>query len=160
MATRRTASVRRDRVLAAIEIPALGIWLGALVGFAFISAPAAFRIIAPLDVARFSTLIAETLGRLTRWGEVLGGLAFVVILLRSSAAADRTLDAIRALLVAGAVAVAYYHQRVIVQQMRAIPDVTSPAFHALHARSTQVYGLAVLLVLTALVLAAWRGNDA
>src|SRR5579875_1809188 len=117
MATRRTASVRRDRVLAAIEIPALGIWLGALLGFAFVSAPLAFGIIAPLDVARFSTLIAETLGRLTRWSEVLGAIAFVVIVLRAAGAADRVLDAVRALAVALAVAVAYYHQRVIVQQM-------------------------------------------
>ena len=40
---RRANRTRLDRVLAAIEIPAIGLWLGALCGFAFIFAPAAFR---------------------------------------------------------------------------------------------------------------------
>ncbi len=72
---RRDASGPRDRVLAAIEITALGIWLGALLGFAFVAAPLAFRLIAPLDVGRFAALTAGQLAVLTKWGYTLGGIA-------------------------------------------------------------------------------------
>jgi len=81
---RNTPSGLRDRVLAAIEIPVLGIWLGALVGFAFVSAPLAFRIVAPLDVARFAALTAQTIATLTVWGYVLGGIAIVAAILARS----------------------------------------------------------------------------
>ena len=40
---RRAYRTRLDRILAAVEIPAIGLWLGALCGFAFIFAPAAFH---------------------------------------------------------------------------------------------------------------------
>ena len=62
---RELPSGRRDRVLAAIEIPALGVWLGALAGFAFVSAPLAFKIVAPLDIGRFAALTAESIAALT-----------------------------------------------------------------------------------------------
>ncbi len=157
---RRDASPLRDRVLAAVEITALGVWLGALIGFAFVSAPLAFHLIAPLDVARFAALTAGQLAVLTKWGYALGGVALLVALLRSASAGDRTWDIARAALVALALALSTYHQRVIVQAMQITPDVTSPAYHALHARSTQVYGAVVLLGLIALVLAAARRADA
>ncbi|MDB5073694.1 MAG: hypothetical protein JWM87_4805, partial [Candidatus Eremiobacteraeota bacterium] len=38
-------------------------------------------------------------------------------------------------------------------------DVRSPEYHALHQRSTQVYGGVVLLVFVALVAAAARRDD-
>lgn len=142
----RDRSGPRDRVLAAIEIPALGIWLGALTGFAFVTAPLAFRLIAPLDVVRFAALVAGTLAVLTKWSYVLGGLACAVALVRGAY--------VRAALVALAVAAAYFHQHVIVQRMLAIPDLASPAYRALHQRSTEVFGAVVLLALVALVLAA------
>ena len=156
MVMRSDASGRRDRVLAAIEIPALGIWLGALVGFAFISAPLAFRLVAPLDVARFAGLIAGTVADLTVWGYVLGGIAILVALVRASFAGDRVWDAARIVLVAIALVLTFYHQHAVVPAMLAVPDFTSPAYHALHARSTQIYGAALLCVLAALVLAASR----
>ncbi len=142
----RNASRLRDRVLAAIELPALGIWLGALAGFAFVAAPVTFRLIAPVDVTRFSTVIAQQLGILTTWGYVLGGIALVAELLRPAPA--------RAILVALAIALAFYHEHVIVQAMLGIADVTSPAYHALHSRSTQIYGGVVVLLLIATVWAA------
>ncbi|MEA2664059.1 MAG: hypothetical protein QOI11_1003 [Candidatus Eremiobacteraeota bacterium] len=157
---RRDASRSRDRVLAAIEVPALGIWLGALTGFAFVSAPLAFHLIAPLDVGRFAALVAGQLAVLTKWGYALGGIALIVALLRAVRAGDRTWDIARAAIVAVALALSTYHQRVIVQAMQVTPDLTSPAYHALHARSTQVYGAVVLLGLIALVLAAARRDDA
>ena len=157
---RRDASGPRDRVLAALEITALGIWLGALLGFAFVAAPLAFRLIAPLDVGRFAALTAGQLAVLTKWGYTLGGIALIVALLRAVRAGDRTWDLARAALVALALVVSTYHQRVIVQAMLAATDLGSPAYHELHARSTQVYGAVVLLALIALVLAAARRDDA
>jgi Domain of unknown function (DUF4149) len=156
---RSYASGRRDRVLAAIEIPALGIWLGALVGFAFVFAPLAFRIVAPLDVARFAVLIAASIGQLTVWGYVLGGIALIVAIARAASAGDRTWDVIRVVLVAIALALATFEERVIVPAMQRITDVQSAQYHAMHARSSQVYGGVVLLVLIALILAATRRDE-
>ncbi len=152
-------SGRRDRVLAALEIPALGLWCGALLGFAFVSAPLAFRIVAPLDVARFAALTAASIGTLTVWGYVLGALAVVVALIRSAAAADRTWDFARAALVLIALGLATYEERAIVPAMEATTDVRSPEYRALHARSSAVYGGVTLLALIAVVLAASRRDD-
>lgn len=156
---RNTRSGLRDRVLAAIEIPALGVWLGALAGFAFVSAPLAFRIVAPLDVARFAALTAQSLAALTLWGYVLGAVAIAAALVRAFAAADRTWDLARAALAVVALALATYEQRAIVPAMTATADVRSPEYQALHRRSTQVYGGVVLLVLASLVLAAGRREE-
>lgn len=156
---RSSPSGQRDRVLAAIEIPALGVWLGALAAFAFAVAPLAFRIVAPLDPGRFAALIAQTIGTLTLWGYVLGGIALVVTVLRSIPASDRRWDLARAALVVVALALATYQQRAIVPAMAAVADVTSAEYRALHARSTRVYGGVALAVLAALVLAAARRDD-
>ncbi|HEY0614449.1 MAG TPA: DUF4149 domain-containing protein [Candidatus Elarobacter sp.] len=156
---RELPSGRRDRVLAAIEIPALGIWLGALAGFAFAVAPLAFRIVAPLDVSRFAALTSQIIGVLTVWGYVLGGVALVVALFRSAGAADRTWDFARAGLVVIALALATYQQRAIVPAMAATSDVRSAEYRALHDRSTRVYGGVVLAVLGALIIAAARRPD-
>jgi hypothetical protein len=156
---RKPPSGQRDRVLAAIEIPALGVWLGALVGFAFVSAPLAFRIVAPLDVGRFAVLTAQTLGSLTLWGYALGGIAIVVVLLRSAGAGDRTWDFGRAVLLALALGLAAYQQQSIVPAMVSATDVRSEEYRALHQRSTQVYGVVVVLVFAALILAAVRRDD-
>jgi len=156
---RSNASGRRDRVLAAIEIPALGIWLGALIGFAFLSAPLAFRIVGSLDLARFATLIASNIGELTIMGYILGGIALVVAFLRARFAGDRGWDAVRILLIVFALGLATFEQRAIVPAMERITDVTSVRYHALHQRSSQVYGAVVLLDLAALVLAALRRED-
>jgi hypothetical protein len=156
---RTNPSGRRDRVLAAIELPALGVWLGALAGFAFIFAPLAFRIVAPLDAARFAALTARTIGELTSWGYVLGALAIVAGLVRSAAAGDRRWDFARVVLVALALGLATYQQRAIVPRMTATADVHGAEYHALHGRSTVVYGGVVLLVLAALVLGAARRDE-
>jgi hypothetical protein len=152
-------SGRRDRVLAAIEIPALGIWLGALAGFAFVSAPLAFRIVAPLDIARFATLTASTLVVLTSWGYVLGAIALAATLLRAATAGDRTADLARAALIVIALAFATYEQRAVVPQMQASTDVRSAEYHALHQRSTFIYGCVAIAVFGALVLAAVRRDE-
>ena len=147
---------RVDRILAAIEIPALGLWLGALCGFAFIFAPIAFRIVAPTDVGRFAALTSAILAALAVMGYVCGGLAIVMALWRSLEAGDRIFDFVRALLVAIALALVWFQSRAIVPAMAAMSDVGSPQYHALHNRSTIVYGGVVLLGLIAIVMAAAR----
>jgi hypothetical protein len=147
---------RVDRILAAIEIPALGLWLGALCGFAFIFAPIAFRIVAPVDVERFAALTSEILAALAVLGYVCGGLAILMALWRSREAGDRIFDFVRALLIVLALALVWYQSRAIVPAMGAIRDLASPQYHALHNRSTVVYGGVVLLGLAAIVMAAAR----
>ncbi len=156
---RKPPSGQRDRVLAAVEIPALGVWLGALVGFAFVSAPLAFRIVAPVDLARFAALTGQTLGTLTLWGYVLGGIAIVAVLIRSAGAGDRTWDFGRAVLLGLALGLATYEQQAIVPAMTASTDVRGEEYRALHQRSTQIYGAVVVLVFAALILAAVRRDD-
>jgi hypothetical protein len=70
---RRTDRTRLDRVLAAIEIPALGLWVGALCGFAFIFAPAAFHIVS--DLTQFAALTSANLRALAFVGYACGGIA-------------------------------------------------------------------------------------
>jgi hypothetical protein len=132
---RNIPSGRRDRVLAAIEIPALGIWLGALAGFAFVSAPQAFRIVGSSDIGRFAALTAGSIATLTIWGYVLGAIAIVVTLIRSASAGDRVWDFSRAALIVIALALATYEQRAIVPAMTAISDVRGAEYRDLHARS-------------------------
>jgi hypothetical protein len=156
---RSPPSGRLDRVLAAVEIPALGVWLGALAAFAFAVAPLAFRIVAPLDVGRFAALIAQIIGTLTIWGYVLGGIALVVTVLRSVSAGDRRWDFARGALIVVALALATYQQRAIVPAMAAVVDVRSDEYRALHGQSTRIYGGVALAVLAALVLAAARRDD-
>jgi hypothetical protein len=151
---RRAYRTRLDRFLAAIEIPALGLWLGALGCFAFISAPAAARIVE--NVNEFAALTSVSLGILADVGYVCGGLAVAAALIRSRDAADRTNDIVRAALVIVALGLVAYESIAIVPELRAVVDVHGEAFRALHTRSSVVYSAVMLLGLTALVMAAVR----
>jgi len=153
---RRAYRTRLDRILAAVEIPAIGLWLGALCGFAFIFAPAAFRLVP--DVTQFASLTAANLRALAYVGAVCGGLAIVVALARSLDASDRTSDIVRAGLILVALILVAYDMFAIVPVVAAITDVHSPAFAQMHSRSTQVYGGVVVLTFAALVMAAVRGD--
>jgi hypothetical protein len=147
-----------DRVLAAIEVLALGLWVGALAGFAFVSAPLAFKLIAPGDVHRFALLTATTLAALTLWGYVFGGIALTVAVVRAVDAKDPRWDALRALIVGVALGLAAYEQLVIVPHMTTTP-IGSHAYALLHQHSAQVYGAALLLAAIALGLAGARNDD-
>lgn len=146
-----------DRVLASIEIVALGLWLGALCGFAFVFAPSAFHIVS--DLHQFAALTARSLSLLSLTGYVAGGLVIAIALVRSTQAADRTNDIVRAGLVAIALGLVAYQQQTIVPAMAATTQFASPEYHALHARSTQLFGAVVLLGVAALVMVAARSNE-
>lgn len=145
-----------DRILAAIEVPALGLWLGALCGFAFVFAPVAFRTIGSTDVSRFAALTSSILGSLTMVGYICGGIAIVVALVRSREAGDRTFDFLRALLVVLALALVWVQSALIIPAMAATTDLQSAAYHDLHGRSTLLYGGVVVLGFVALIMAAIR----
>jgi hypothetical protein len=151
---RRAYRTRLDRILAAVEIPALGLWLGALCGFAFIFAPAAFALVP--DGTQFSHLTIANLRVLADVGAVCGGIAIVVALVRSFDAADRTNDIVRAALIVVALLFVAYETFVIVPAITAITDVHSQEFADLHQRSMEVYGGAVAFALAALIMAAIR----
>lgn len=151
---RRGYRSRLDRVLAAVEIPALGLWLGALCGFAFISAPIAVHTVT--DFSQFSALTTATLTMLADVGYACGALAIASALLRSRDAADRTGDILRAGLIVVALGLVAYESLAIVPALSGRTDVHSDAFRALHDRSMAVYGGVVLLGLIALVAAAVR----
>jgi hypothetical protein len=141
-----------DRVLAAIEILALGTWLGALAGFAFVTAPLAYQLV---GLSRFAALTAAALAVLTLWGYVFGGIAFGVALVRSLDAASRRWDLVRVAVIAVALALATYEQRDIVPQMKTTAIGTAH-YRALHVESTRFYGGAMLAAAVALALAAAR----
>lgn len=151
---RRGYRSRLDRVLAAVEIPALGLWLGALCCFAFITAPTAARTVS--DVSQFAALTTGSLAILADVGYVCGAIAIAAALLRSRDAADRTPDIARAALIVLALGLVAYESLAIVPGLAALPGPRSDQFRALHDRSLVVYGGVVLLGLVALVAAAVR----
>jgi len=110
--------------------------------------------------ARFAALTAQSLAVLTTWGYVLGGIAILAAAFRAVIAGDRNLDFVRILLVALALGLATYEQRGDrTGDGRDEPTCAAAAYHDLHGRSTQVYGVVVLLTLVTLVLAAVRRDD-
>ena len=119
---RRTDRTRLDRVFAAIEIPALGLWLGALCGFAFIFAPAAFHLVS--DLTQFAALTSANLRALATLGYACGGIAAVLALVRSREAADRTNDIARACCVIVALLFLGWEMAFVVPAMAAM--VTAP----------------------------------
>ena len=155
---RRRDRTRLDRVLAAVEIPALGLWLGAACGFAFVFAPAAFRIVGSVDLPQFAALTATVLRELAIVGPACGIVAIVAAILRARDAADRTNDIVRVGLVVIALALVAVETFAIVPQMAAMTDLRSPDYLALHHESSLVYGGSVLCVIAALILAAVRSD--
>jgi hypothetical protein len=150
---------RADRILAAIELPALGLWLGALCGFAFVFAPVAFRIVAPLDTARFAALTATVLGMLATAGYICGGIAIVAALIRSREAGDRTYDFLRALFVVLALGLVWAQSAFIIPAMAATTDFHSAAYRQLHSQSSTLYGGVLLLGIIAFIMGAARREN-
>jgi len=144
-----------DRVLAAIEILCLGAWVGALAGFAVVSAPRGVSLIAPVAVHRFASFTIAALSALTLWGYAFGGIAFLIAIVRALDAGSRRWDISRAAIIALALVLATYEQRAIVPHMKVTP-IGTKAYTALHSESTRIYGGALLLAALALALAGGR----
>jgi len=137
------------RVLSAVEIVALGVWCGAQVGFAFLFAPIAFRVLG--DPVRFNALVTPVFAAIAGLGYVCGTVAVLTALARMRRE-KRTAVFIRVGLIVVALVLLTYHTQVIVPALTSIHDLTSPAFHAMHDRSRTIYGEVLLLALTALIM--------
>lgn len=145
---------------------ALGVWCGALIGFAFIFAPALFGTLENLSEA--GTIVGKSLASLTRLGYVAGSLALVCAAL--SLPGRR--EVVRIALIAVMLALGWYGSSVIIPHMNAIAASASGAVGQLpkhderrkawdreHSRSVAVYGVQMLLGLGALSLAGRRRPD-
>jgi hypothetical protein len=155
-----------ERIVTAIEAAVLGLWAGAMAGFAFVFAPIAFRAVPRMDT--FATLIANTIRGVGSFGTVCGAIAVVAALVRSTAPEARKPAFVRIALVLVAFAAGTYETTAIIPRMEAtasqIPgpidsiEKTDPrriAYDEQHQASSRVYGAAFLCVFAALSLAAF-----
>lgn len=131
----------------------LGLWVGALAGFAFFFAPPTFAAMGP--TAQFAALIAGIIERLTDLGYVCAVLAVLALamLMRRSVAPRTTIASI--LLIGLMAALSWFEASSIVPQMR-VTAIRTPAYAGLHHRSSTVYGTVLILGVIALSLAALR----
>lgn len=138
-------------MLGIVRIVTLGLWVGALAGFAFFFAPIAFAHVGPTP--SFAATIAACVVTLARLGWFLGAIAL------AAAFADRRVP--RAALLALSIGVvlaigcSIVEVLAVVPQMEATPLAT-PAYEALHRESSLVYGCGFLAALAAFVAASWR----
>jgi len=152
-----------ERVLIAIESTLLGLWAGAMAGFAFVFAPIAIGVVGNLQT--FAALVASVIRGLATFGAICGSFAALTAVIRSSVPQAHSLALARTALVALALAATAYETNVIIPHMEAtakqIPgaldsvekdDPRRVAYDGQHALSTRVYGLAFLCVVSALTL--------
>jgi hypothetical protein len=152
-----------DRLFTAAEAAVLALWAGAMAGFAFLFAPAAFTYVPNMDT--FSTLIGAVIRRVGSFGAVCGAIAIVASLGRSLAPESRKLAAARVALVGIGLVASGYESAVIIPRMEATAatiggpidsveksDPRRAAYDAEHKNSTRVYGAAFLCVLAAAIL--------
>jgi len=138
-------------MLNVIRIVALGLWVGALAGFAFFFAPAAFAHVGPTQA--FADTIAACVLALARFGWLLGAVAVAAALLDRNA--PRREAVFTALAVVLATGLGVVEVVAIVPHMQNTP-LGTPAYHALHGRSSLVFGLSLVCALAGLAISSWR----
>jgi hypothetical protein len=154
----------------ATEILATAFWTGAAAGFAFIAAPIVAHEANDLDVQ--ARITGKSLATIVNCAYVAGGITTICAAAQATQAKERGNDVLRAVLGIGAIAALAGFQRNIVPKMtelqqamggsfKSIPedDPNRIAYRALHKRSTQVFGTALLLGIGQLILRAIRSND-
>lgn len=146
----------RGRALTAVEVAGTAFWTGSSAGFAFVSAPLAFSLVADRNV--FAALTERSLARLAIGANVAGGIAVAAAVLARAP--------LRGGIGTVALTLITYHQKAIVPAMTraqaamgslndvAADDPQRIAYRAMHRKSTRVFGAALLLGVTPLVLAA------
>lgn len=136
-----------------VRIIVLGLWVGAMAGFAFVFAPIAFAHMGPTPA--FAATIAACVQAIVRvggWIAVVAAAITVFARLESRRAA-----AVIVGLLALAIACGAYETSVIIPQMQQTPLLT-PAYEALHRESSSVYGVALLAALIALLVSSRRSS--
>ncbi len=130
-----------------VRIVLLGLWVGAMAGFAFVFAPIAFTHIGPTPA--FAAMIAAEVAAIVRTGDWIA-LATVAITVFAGLESRRTAAAIIGCL-ALTVLCGAFELGAIVPQMQQTPLLT-PAYESLHRESSGVYGVAFLAALAALIV--------
>jgi hypothetical protein len=156
--------------LGATQTLATSFWTGASAGFAFIAAPVVAHEANDLDLQ--ARITGKSLDKIVNAAYVAGGITIACAALQAADPAERTNDALRALLGVAALVALERFQHDIVPKMtelqqamggsfKSIPedDPNRIAYRALHERSTQVFGTALLLGLGQLILGAARSSD-
>lgn len=128
---------------------AFGVWVGAMIGFAFFFAPIAFHQFGPTP--HFAEAIAQTVTAITRLGYGCTAVIVAGVLFEWRSRPVLIVSAALALLMC---ALGYYEVHVVVVQMRGTP-LQTPAYAALHARSSLVYSLVLIAGIAGWALAAW-----
>lgn len=134
-----------------VRIILLGIWVGAMASFAFLFAPTAFEHVGATPA--FAATIAACVNAIVRIGNWIA-VAAVAITVFARLESRRSAALIVALL-AIAVAAGAWESSIIIPHMTATPLLT-PAYEALHAESSRVYGAAFIAAIVALVLSSRR----
>lgn len=137
--------MKAEPIFTTAEVAATALWTGASAGFAFVSAPLAFKLVP--DREQFASITEGTLARLTTLANVAGGIAVAAAILRKSP--------LRAAFGLSALGLLAYHQRTIVPSMsREHVQIGTPEYDRLHQQSTRVFGSALMLGVAQLTLAA------
>jgi hypothetical protein len=155
--------------LNATQTLATSFWTGASAGYAFIAAPIVAHEANDLDVQ--ARITGKSLDKIVNAAYVAGGVTIACAALQAVDPHERTNDALRALFGVAALVALERFQHDIVPKMtalqqamggsfKAIPedDPNRVAYRALHKRSTQVFGTALLLGIGQLVLGAVRSG--
>jgi hypothetical protein len=134
-----------------LRIIVLGVWVGAMAGFAFITAPILFQHVGPTPA--FAASIAASVRAIVALGAWAAAIALLVTLFtRYERSAARW--AIIAALVISTVCGAYETRDIVPQMERTA--LQTPAYDALHHRSSVVYGAAFVAALAAFALSTRR----
>jgi hypothetical protein len=156
--------------LSATQTLATSFWTGASAGYAFIAAPIVAHEANDLDLQ--ARITGKSLDKIVNVAYLAGGVTIACAALQTMDPTERANDSLRALFGVGALVALARFQHDIVPKMtevqqamggsfKSIPedDPNRAAYRALHKRSTQVFGTALLLGIGQLVLSAVRGSD-
>ena len=134
-----------------LRIMLLGLWVGAMAGFAFVFAPVFFHNVGPTP--EFAASIAACVRAIVHIGSWLAvAVAAITVFARLE---SRGISIAIVACLAAAALCGIVEVNAIVPQMERTPLLT-PAYEALHRQSSGVYGVAFLSALVALVLSARR----
>jgi Domain of unknown function (DUF4149) len=145
-----------ERAFAVVEAVALGLWVGALAGFAFVFAPASLMQLG--DATQFGSLVGAVLARLNLLGYLCGAVALLSVFVRSRE--DESLgrgSARRALLLVAMLVLVVIEAQVV---FPAVHAAQGPMRERLHDLSTLIYGLVMLLGVVALALSVLARPEA
>lgn len=139
------------RIARTLRMLALGLWVGAMTGFAFVVAPTILRTLGPTP--QFAATIAGIIVATTVFGYACGSIAFITtaLLFRSRARTSSVILILVTLMLLGS----WYEVHAIVPLMERT-TLHTPDYDALHHRSSMLYSGVLLAGVIAWVTGSWR----